>query len=77
MAKEVEVISVSPDRSLEDGRNVVFLGVHKQLEKKSERKYKLDGAHDKMLPIKGNEVLIEDIRTDLSDGTGEPVILVI
>ena len=73
--REIEVISVSPERTLEDGRIVVFLGVHKQLEKAADRTYKLNGAFDKMITVKGNEELISDLRSDLSDGSGEPVVL--
>ena len=73
--REIEVISVSPERTLEDGRIVVFLGVHKQLEKTADRKFKLNGAFDKMITVKGNEELISDLRSDLSDGSGEPVVL--
>ena len=73
--REIEVISVSPERTLEDGRIVVFLGVHKQLQKAADRTYKLNGAFDKMITVKGNEELISDLRSDLSDGSGEPVVL--
>ena len=73
--REIEVVSVSPERTLEDGRIVVFLGVHKQLEKAADRTYKLNGAFDKMITVKGNEELISDLRSDLSDGSGEPVVL--
>ena len=73
--REIEVISVSPERTLEDGRIVVFLGVHKHLEKAADRTYKLNGAFDKMITVKGNEELISDLRSDLSDGSGEPVVL--
>jgi hypothetical protein len=67
MARTIEITRVSDVRIVE-GKEQVFLGSKKQLTKLANGQYKMDGAYDTMISVKGNEEIIKDFREEISKG---------